>query len=176
MKRTFGWLGITTATLLICLEAASFATDTQYSQSTVSVPSVELLAQRRPNRRPPRNLQGFRVPIRERVGGIPVIAVTFNGNQTFPILMDTGASITIITPEMARAAGFKREGTEKIRVGDGDIVDMPRGSVPSMSVGEAEFNDFTVLVGPTPLLGQNFFSEYNVTIAKDFVVFRERRR
>jgi hypothetical protein len=35
----------------------------------------------------------------------------------------------------------------------------------SIRAGEAESNNLTVLVGSTPLLGQNFFSDYNVTIA-----------
>jgi aspartyl protease family protein len=118
----------------------------------------------------------IRVPIEGRTGGIPIIAVTLNGQRTFPMMVDTGASLTIITPQMARAIGFRQEGSEKIRVANGDIEEMPRGRISSIRVGDAEKRNFTVLVGSAPLLGQNFFSEYNVTVAQNFVVFRQRAR
>src|SRR5919199_516082 len=178
MKRTFGWLGITTAALAIYLGAPSVAANNQQSLRTDSVPTVDLLAQ---NRRPggggySGTTQTFRVPIEGRTGGIPIIAVTLNGQRTFPMMVDTGASLTIITPQMARAIGFRQEGSEKIRVGNGDVVDMPRGRISSIRVGDAEIRNFTVLVGSAPLLGQNFFSEYNVTVAQNAVIFRQRAR
>lgn len=177
MKRTFGWLGITTAALAIYLGAPSLAANNQQSLRTDSVPTVDLLAQ---NRRPGGGSSGtprmIRVPIEGRTGGIPIIAVTLNGQRTFPMMVDTGASLTIITPQMARAIGFRQEGSEKIRVANGDIEDMPRGRISSIRVGDAEMRNFTVLVGSAPLLGQNFFSEYNVTVAQNFVVFRQRVR
>ena len=175
MKLTFKWLGITTAALLICLEAVSVEARTQQSLKTDSVPNLELLAQRSP-RQLLMNQRVFRVPIRDRRGGIPVIDVTLNDQQTFPMLVDTGASITTITPQMARAIRFRAQGSERVRVGSGEVIEMPRGRISSLRAGEAQSNNLTVLVGSTPLLGQNFFSDYNVTIAQDFIVFRRRVR
>lgn len=77
---------------------------------------------------------------------------------------------------MARAIGFRQEGSEKIRVANGDIVDMPRGRISSIRVGDAEIRNFTVLVGSAPLLGQNFFSEYTVAVGQNAVIFRQRAR
>jgi aspartyl protease family protein len=178
MKHTFRWLGITTTAMLICLEAASVEARTQHSLSTNSVPNVEQLAQlgRFPRRPAMMNQGGFRVPIRGRRGGIPVIDVTFNGEQTFQMLVDTGASITTITPDMAKAIGFKPQGKEKIRTSSGEVVEMLTGSISSIEVGGAQSNNFTVLVGGVPLLGQNFFSKYNVMIGQDFIVFRQKLR
>ncbi len=173
MKRTFGWLGITTAALAIYLGAPSLAANNQQSLRTDSVPTVDLLAQRGVYSGSPRII---RVPIEGRTGGIPVIAVTLNGQKTFPMMVDTGASLTIITPQMARAIGFRQEGAEKIRVANGDIVDMPRGRISSIRVGDAEIRNFTVLVGSAPLLGQNFFSEYTVAVGQNAVIFRQRGR
>jgi aspartyl protease family protein len=173
MKRTFGWLGITTAALAIYLGAPSLAANNQQSLRTDSVPTVDLLAQRGVYSGSPRII---RVPIEGRTGGIPVIAVTLNGQKTFPMMVDTGASLTIITPQMARAIGFRQEGSEKIRVANGDIVDMPRGRISSIRVGDAEIRNFTVLVGSAPLLGQNFFSEYTVAVGQNAVIFRQRAR
>jgi aspartyl protease family protein len=77
---------------------------------------------------------------------------------------------------MARAIRFRAQGSQRIRVGSGEVIEMPRGRISSICVGEAESNNLTVLVGSTPLLGQNFFSDYNVTISQDFIVFRRRVR
>ena len=177
MKRAFKWLGITTATLLICLEAASVKAHTQQSLRANSVPNVELLAQigQFPRRRLG-NQRLFRVPIQGRSGGIPVIAVTLNGEHTFPMLVDTGASITTITPKMAQLIGLSPQGKERVRVANGQVVEVPTGKISSINVGDAQLNEFTVMVANVPLLGQNFFSEYNVTVGKDFIVFRPRLR
>lgn len=177
MQHISKWLGITTAALLICLEAVSVDARTQQSLRTDSVLNLNQLAQaRRPFRRPLRNQDVIRVPILERRGGIPIVGVTLNNDRTFPMLVDTGASITIITPTMARAVDFRPQGKEKIRIASGDVIEMPRGSLSSMNVGDAQSSDVTVLVGSAPLLGQNFFKEYNVTIAEKFIVFRRKLR
>lgn len=177
MQHMYKCLGITTAALLICLEAVSVDARTQQSLRIDSVPNLNQLAQsRRPFQRPLRNQDVIRVPILERRSGIPIIAVTLNGDRTFPMLVDTGASITIITPAMARAIDFRPQGKEKIRIANGDVIEMPRGQLSSINAGAAEGSDVTVLVGNAPLLGQNFFRDYNVTIAENFVVFRRKLR
>ncbi len=177
MKRTFKWLGISAATLLISLETVSVDAHTQQSLKVNSTPNVELLAQL--GQFPRRTLgerRMFRVPIQGRSGGIPIVAVTLNGERTFPMLVDTGASITTITPAMARAVGVRSQGKVRVTLAGGQTVEMPRGRVSSIHVGEAQLNDFTVLIGDVPLLGQNFFNEYNVTVGRDFIVFRQRLR
>lgn len=179
MKDTFKYIGITAATLLISLEAVSVDAHTQQSLKANSVPNVELLAQIGQGQFLRRNLgdrRMFRVPIQGRSGGIPIVAVTLNGEKTFPMLVDTGASITTITPAMARAVGVRPQGKVRVTVANGQVVEIPRGRISSIHVGDAQLNDFTVLVGDVPLLGQNFFSEYNVTVGRDFIVFRQRLR
>lgn len=174
MKNAFGWLGFTTAAILISLQGVSAATDTQQSLKINSLPNGELVAQQQ--RFPGRNFgRGFRVPILDRAGGIPIVAVTLNGEK-FPMLLDTGASMTMITEKMARSSGFRQQGTERVRVADGRVKEVRKGTISSINVGNLQMNNFEVLVGEVPLLGQNFFGEYNVTIAQDFVVFRERMR
>lgn len=174
MKNAFGWLGFTTAAALVCIQGASVAADTQQSLNLNSIPNGELLAQQQ--RFPGRNFgKGFRVPILDRTGGIPIVAVTLNGEK-FPMLLDTGASMTMITEKMARASGFRQQGTERVRVADGRVKEVKKGTISSIKVGDVEMNNLSVLIGEVPLLGQNFYGEYNVTIAQDFVVFRERVR
>ncbi len=172
MKRTFKYLGISAATLLISLEAVSVDAHTQQSLKVNSTSNVELLAQIGAfPRRSFGDRRVFRVPIQGRSAGIPIVAVTLNGDRTFPMLVDTGASITTITPAMARAIGVRPQGKVKVTLAGGQTME-----ISSIHVGDAQLNDFTVLIGEVPLLGQNFFSEYNVTVGRDFIVFRQRFR
>jgi clan AA aspartic protease (TIGR02281 family) len=176
MKNAFGWLGLTTVTVLVSLQDISLAMDTQQSltSNSLPIPNDALLAQQQ--RFPGRNFgKGFRTPILDRSGGIPIIAVTLNGEK-FPMLMDTGASMTMITEKMARAAGFRQQGTERVRVADGRVKEVKKGTLSSIKVGDLERYNVPVLIGEVPLLGQNFYGDYNVTIAENFVVFRERGR
>ena len=113
----------------------------------------------------------FQTKIKRRDGNIPVIDVTFNGKQRFEMLLDTGATQTTITPEMATAIGVVPNGVEKASVASGDIVNFPTGRVTSIEVGGATIQDATVSIGPTGLLGQNFFGGYDLTIKRDVVEF-----
>jgi aspartyl protease family protein len=118
---------------------------------------------------------GFQTKIKRREGGIPVIDVTFNGQQKFEMLLDTGASQTTITTEMAQALGVVPIGTHKAQIANGDIVEFPIGRVVSMSVGDAMVREPHVSITKgDPLLGQNFFGEYDVVIRRDVVEFHPR--
>jgi predicted aspartyl protease len=178
MKSIFKWLGLTSASLCISLTAASIAANSQPSPFSDSRPSVNLLTQYRrlPGRGGFGGQQMIRVPIEERAGGIPVVAVTFNGNRRFPMLLDTGASITTITPEMARALRFRQEDTISVQVASGQTHKIPVGRVSSIEVGGYVIDNFEVAVAATPLLGQNFYSRFNMTIRENFVFFRPKRR
>jgi hypothetical protein len=138
MKHTFKYLGITTAALLISLEAVSVDAHTQQTVKVDSVPNVELLAQ---------------------LGQFPRRTL---GDRR--------------TPAMARAIGLRPQGKVRVTVANGQVVEIPRGRISSIHVGDAQLNDLTVLIADLPLLGQNFFSEYNFTVGRDFIVFRQRLR
>lgn len=113
----------------------------------------------------------FKTKIKRRDGDVPVIDVTFNGKQKFEMFLDTGATQTTITPEMAAAIGVVPMGVEKASVASGDIVEFPTGRVASIEVGGATIKDAMVSIGPTRLLGQNFFGGYDLTIRRDVVEF-----
>ena len=113
----------------------------------------------------------FQAKIKRRVGGTPVIDVTFNGGQKFEMLLDTGATQTTITPKMANALGLVPDGVEKAHVASGDVVEFPTGHVNSIEIDGAVLKDPVVSVGAVPLLGQNFFGGYDVIIRRDVVEF-----
>lgn len=178
MKNIFKWLGLTSASLCISLAAASIAANSQPSPFRDSRPSVNLLTQyrRSPGQGGFGGQQMIRVPIEDRAGGIPVVAVTFNGNRRFPMLLDTGASITTITPEMAKALKFRQEDTISVQLANGQNHKVPVGRIPSIEVGGYVINNFEVAVTGSPLLGQNFYNRFNMTIRENFVFLRPKLR
>jgi aspartyl protease family protein len=116
----------------------------------------------------------FQARIKRREGGIPVIDVNF-GNQKFEMIVDTGASGTIITTDMAQALGVMPVSKALINTVSANNVEMPLGYVKRMEVdGIAATN---VLVGIIPalrigLLGNDFFGEYEMTVKRDRIEFR----
>lgn len=120
----------------------------------------------------------FRARIIGRAGGTPVILVNFNGGKLYPMIVDTGASGTVITTQMAQELGVVPTGVIRAQVADGRIVEKFAGSVQSVDVAGAKAENLQISVAPPAmdigLLGNNFFAQYNVTFEQDWVVFRER--
>ena len=119
----------------------------------------------------------FRIPIKRREGGTPIIEVIFNGKQRFEMLFDTGATATVITPAMAKALNVKIQ-TAAIVGTAGGLVPSPIGRVSSAQAGELVVKDLVVMINPhVPygLLGQNFYGQHDVTIKGDEIVVSVRR-
>ncbi len=114
--------------------------------------------------------------IKRRESGIPVIEVTFNGRQTFEMLLDTGASSTTITPSMAQALGVVPEGVALIETAGGTI-QTPLGRVRSVAAGGVVSSNIVVSINnflPIGLLGQDVYGGYDVVIKQHAVEFRAR--
>jgi predicted aspartyl protease len=120
----------------------------------------------------------FEVPIIRRAGGTPVVNVTFNGNQQYAMILDTGASGTLITPQMAAALNVVPVAQATVDTASARNVAFPLGYVRSVQVGNAVAQNLLVAVsGPDlsiGLLGHDFFGNYDVTIRQSSVEFRER--
>jgi predicted aspartyl protease len=106
------------------------------------------------------------VKIKQRQGGIPVIDVTFNGRHKYEMMVDTGASITLITSKMAKALKVKSVGKQKVSVADGRVVEFEWGYVDSIEIGGIKRTDLKVGIGGdgAGLLGQDFYGKYKVII------------
>lgn len=120
--------------------------------------------------------QVFQVPIKRRASGTPVIEVTFNGIQQFDMIVDTGASGTVITQQTAAALKVLPVGKAKANTAS-DTVEFSIGYVDSIEVAGVMLLDVLVAIAPSPkletgLLGHDFFSNYDVTIKRDVVEFR----
>ncbi len=120
------------------------------------------------------------VAIKARHGGTPVVDVTFNGSTQFEMIVDTGASGTVITQQMAAVLGVVPTGKATANTASDRNVEFSIGNVNSIEVGGAVINNVAVAIAPTTanldlgLLGQDFFSNYDVTIKRDVVEFRPR--
>jgi predicted aspartyl protease len=127
---------------------------------------------------PSRPVQAFQAIIKRRSGGTPVIDVTFNGRQTFEMIVDTGAGGTVVTPRMAAALGLTVVGRTRVNTASQRGVEVELAYVESMAVGPAQVNGVTVAIGgealEVGLLGHDFFDRYDVTIKRDVVEFRGR--
>lgn len=136
---------------------------TRRSESSVSEPS---------------DTSSFRAPIIGRAGGTPIVSVNFNGGQSFPMILDTGASGTVITPAMASSLGVEPVGETSVSTASARNVTFDLGYVDSMELGGIVIQDVLVAVSNPELelglLGNDFFGNYDVTIREDHVEFNPR--
>ncbi|WOD38334.1 TIGR02281 family clan AA aspartic protease [Nodosilinea sp. E11] len=113
------------------------------------------------------------IPIQRRQGGTPVVAVTLRGTggtQTFPMLFDTGATGTLITPEMAQAVGVAIVGETQARIADGSVVKLPIGYVDALELGGLRREKIRVAIGGSyGLLGQDIYGQYGIAIGSHMI-------
>lgn len=119
----------------------------------------------------------FESPIKRRQNGIPVIEVSFNNQETVEMMVDTGASATVLPPEVAKRLGIEPEGKVRANTPSDKKAEFLAGRVESINAGGAIAQDVVVIIAPAlsmGLLGQNFFGRYDVSIQEDVVQFRDR--
>lgn len=144
----------------------------QNSSSSTNHSSVK------PKKLPATKISGLHtIPIKNRINGIPVIDVKFNDKYTFAMMLDTGASGIAITREMANTLKVSHHETVIVSTPSSNHVKLSSGYVYSVQVAGLKKTNARVITAPTMdigLLGQSFFSNYDLTIKKDVIEFRER--
>ena len=118
----------------------------------------------------------FLVKIKRREANIPVIEVTFNGTQKFEMMVDSGASRTVITPAMATALKIVPQGSVQAKTPNG-VATFPLGNLSSIEAGGLAITNIVVPISPAldiGLLGHDFFGNKDVTIKQDVIEFRSR--
>ncbi len=132
------------------------------------------------NSRPASSSNIFQIPIKRRDSGIPVVDVIFNGQHTFEMLFDTGASGIVITPDMASQMGVTGKLGSVAQTAGGNVP-ISIGLVSSVQAGQLVSENLAVSIIPSMglgnlgLLGQNFYGNYDVTIKQDIIEIRPRR-
>jgi aspartyl protease family protein len=120
----------------------------------------------------------FRVKIKRRVSGIPVVDVMFNNKKSYEMLLDTGASGTAITVRMAEQLDLEPEGMVLVSTPSDNAFPMSITTINSLKVGKGLLRNVKVIVSPSldiGLLGQDFFRRYDLTIKQNFIEFKARR-
>lgn len=124
------------------------------------------------------NPQFFSIPIKGRIGGIPIVQVTFNGTRKFDMLFDTGASRTLITTEAAYTLKLKPVGLTQTVVADGAVVSLAIAELQSLEIDSRLKRNLRVAVAPPAmpigLLGQDFYEGYDILIKQNIIEFRRR--
>lgn len=118
----------------------------------------------------------FSVPIKRRVGGTPVIEVNFNGDRQFEMIVDTGASGTVITQKMAKSLGVEEVGKAQANTASAKAVEFPIGYVDSIETAGVQVHRVAVAIAgkelEVGLLGHDFFGNYDLTIKRNVVELR----
>ena len=119
----------------------------------------------------------YTIPIKKRRGGIPVIDVKFNDRYVFEMMLDTGASQIVITKQMAKKLRVQHHQNVYVSTPSNSHVAMSSGYLYSVSVSDLYYDNPLVITSPSMdmgLLGQSFFSGFDMTIKSDVIEFRER--
>jgi clan AA aspartic protease (TIGR02281 family) len=104
-------------------------------------------------------------------GGVVVVEAVLNRRLTVPLMLDTGADLTILTKEAAlalRIASLER--LPMLQFGTaGGVVNFPITTLESLRVGTAEARNITVAIDidghlPVGLLGMSFLRHFKVTV------------
>lgn len=119
----------------------------------------------------------YQARIKRRQGGTPVIDVTLNGRSTFEMLVDTGASGTLVTRAMAQSLSLPIVGAGRFTLADGRTIVMPVGRLNSLAVSGATIRNVNVAIAgdlAEGLLGSDFLGNYDIKIKRDVIEFYPR--
>ncbi len=126
------------------------------------------------NRPPGATVQETSVPL-EHGMGVWIASVTVNEAHTGRFLVDTGSSVTVLSPALAATAGIVggRDGGSPVELQTlGGKTAGPSATVASLRVGDQELRDAPVVLhdpgsGLDGILGNTFLSRYRVTVDAD---------
>ncbi|KAM3115506.1 retropepsin-like aspartic protease family protein [Phormidesmis sp. 146-33] len=113
-----------------------------------------------------------RARIKYRQSRIPVIDVMFNGTRQFEMMVDTGASGTMITPDMAEELRATILGTARAMTPAGPT-EVAIGQIKSIQVGGRVVRNVRVAIGPVRLLGHDFYDGCDISIKQNVVEFQQ---
>lgn len=112
------------------------------------------------------------IPI-EKNGAIVVVEATLNGKTPAKLVVDTGASFTMISTAMAKEVGINLDGTRRtlpFHTANG-VIQAPLADLESIAVGGMEVKNLTAAIHDalpnttvSGLLGLNFLSNFRIDI------------
>ncbi len=119
----------------------------------------------------------FIIPIQQKLGGVPVIEVTLNDNYKVPMLLDTGASHTLITQATANRMQLQAYGRSQAKTANGTAT-FQVTTIDKIRFGNGITKDVQVAIGqndlPYGLLGHDVYDGYDITIKENSIEFHKR--
>jgi predicted aspartyl protease len=119
----------------------------------------------------------FTIPIQQKLGGVPVIEVAFNDNPPVPMLLDTGASHTLLTLAVANQLQLQPTGRSTAKTANG-TANFQVANIDKVKFGNGEIKNVRVAIGqqdlPYGLLGHDVYDGYDITIKESSIEFRKR--
>lgn len=87
----------------------------------------------------------------QTIGNYLLVEAKWDRYGPYRFLIDTGASVTLVTPALAKrypGRDMPSPSTTRVRVtaADGNITELPRGSLRRIELGDARFEDVDVLI------------------------------
>jgi len=108
----------------------------------------------------------YQATIKSYRNNIPIIDVMFNGSVSFEMMVDTGASNTMITESMSKILQVKAVRSVPARTPSGEV-EFQVGYVDSIGIGDNSVEGLPVAIGTEALLGHDFFGDCNINIKRD---------
>lgn len=120
----------------------------------------------------------IKIRIKRFTNKIPTIDVVFNGNRTYEMIFDTGASHTLITKDMAQALNVVVYNYADFNIADGSNVRFGVGEVKSIELGSFKMQIVPVVIAEKSnigLLGNDFFGRFDIKIGKSEIELIPRK-
>jgi predicted aspartyl protease len=108
----------------------------------------------------------YQATIKSYRNNIPIIDVMFNGSVSFEMMVDTGASNTMITESMSKILQVKAVRSVPAQTPGGEV-EFQVGYVDSIGIGDNSVEGLPVAIGTEALLGHDFFGDCNINIKRD---------
>jgi clan AA aspartic protease (TIGR02281 family) len=119
----------------------------------------------------------FSLPIVSKNNNVPIVEVLINGSDRIPMMLDTGASKTLLTKGVAERLSLVSVGKTKAKTANGNA-EFDTVKLDSVEFGQGKVTDLSVAVGDNNLnyglLGHDVYKGYDITLTEDSVQFKKR--
>ncbi len=130
------------------------------------VPEPVAIVPPKPSSNPIATGSKYQAIIKSYRNNIPIIDVMFNGAVSFEMMLDTGASNTMITESMSKILHVKPVRSVPAKTPSGEV-EFQVGYVESIGIGDNLIQGLPVAIGTEALLGHDFFGDCNINIKRD---------
>jgi clan AA aspartic protease (TIGR02281 family) len=121
--------------------------------------------------------QTFSLPIVAKNNNVPIVEVVINGRDRVQMMLDTGASKTLLTKGVAERLKLASQGKTTAKTANGNA-EFDTVKLDSLEFGSGKVTNLTVAVGDNNLnyglLGHDVYNGYDITLTEDSVQFKKR--